>query len=222
MSQFQRIALALVLSATANAAGASQTNTAPVEIFACPAKGSFSRSINVSSGTALWSVEGPSMTAGTARAAVIDPASIPAGWIARLPGAAWVQALPQKIAAPHPPGDYVFVARFRVMPGKRMPKLLLSGQVAGDEGFDLNLVEPSPPGQWIGGGSGGTDDSPGVVAQTELQTFALGTSADGSGKSLGSRPGLYQLRLTLRNTAAAPTLGLLAQLKLTMNCDAKP
>jgi len=207
------------LSATAQA---GETKGGPFAVLKCPASGASQQVYDLSTGMAPWVVRGPGIPNGEALATRISDATIPASWAARLPGAHWVQALPQTDAAPHAPGDYTFELTFTVPRGKRLPRLALQGQVAADEGLDLTLIEPSPPGSFIGGGTGGLDDSPGVVGQDEAMAVDLTTSADGSSKRLGQRAGLYRLEIRTPNGSGnQATLGLLAQLHLTTSCGVR-
>lgn len=211
--------LALLIAAPAQA---GETRGGPSLVLTCPAKGPGQQLHDLSSGVAPWVVRGPGIPAGEALASAIAEPHVPRDWSARLPGTYWVQGLPQTEAAPHAPGDYVFELTFTVPRSKRLPRLVLAGQVAGDEGLDLTLIEPSPPGSFIGGGTGGADDSPGVVRQEDLADVDLRLSADGSGRPLGQRAGLYRLQLNLPNgTGHRAMLGLLARLHLTVSCGAR-
>jgi hypothetical protein len=158
--------LAVLLAAPA---AAGETNGGAFLTLTCPAKGAVTRSFDLSTGVAPWIARGPGVPNGAALATAIDPASIPKDWAARLPGARWVQALPVNQTARHAPGDFTFTLDIDLPKGPRHPHLRLEGQIAGDEGFDFNLIEPTPPNSWIGGGPAMMDDSPGVVAQDEVQ-----------------------------------------------------
>jgi hypothetical protein len=179
-------------------AQAGETKGGPFAVLKCPASGASQQVYDLSTGMAPWVVRGPGIPNGEALATRISDATIPASWAARLPGARWVQAMPQTDAAPHAPGDYTFELTFTVPRGKRLPRLALQGQVAADEGLDLTLIEPSPPGSFIGGGTGG------------------------SRKRLGQRAVLYRLESRTPNGSGnQATLGLLAQLHLTTSCGAR-
>lgn len=211
------VSVGLVLNATQ--LSAAEYNTGPVAIIQCPAKGKMARSYDLSTGIAPWVVEGPGLANGKARATPIDEASLPKGWTARLPGAAWVQAMPVEQAAPHATGEFVFTLSFRVKKGKSMPRLKLSGALVSDESFDLTLIEPSAPNQHIGSGIGAGDEHPDLAVQDDVQQLLLTQSADGSGKPLGHRAGLYHLRIAVINGVEPPNAtGLLAKLKLSAVC----
>jgi hypothetical protein len=199
---------------------AADFNTGPVAIIRCPAKGKLTRSYDLSTGSAPWVVTGPGLpNSGITRASPVAEASLPSGWSARLPGAAWVQPLPAMQATAHAPGDFMFTLSFQVKKAKRMPQLTLTGSLVTDEGFDLNLIEPSPVNQHIGSGIGGADERPDLASQDDVQNTSLSQSADGSGKMLGHRAGTYRLEIRTANGAApAEMLGLLARLKLTASC----
>ena len=211
--------LAVLLAVPADG---SETSGGPFLTLTCPAKGTLTRSFDLSTGVAPWVARGPAVPNNAALATAIDPASIPPGWSARVPGARWVQAMPVQQAAPHALGDFSFTLEFDLPKGPRRPRLRLEGQIAGDEGFDLNLTEPTPPNSWIGGGPAMMDDSPGLVTQDEVQPVLLDKSSDNSGRPLGMRSGRYVLQITAPNAeAAAAQVGLLARLKLTMTCGRK-
>jgi hypothetical protein len=221
--RFALIAAALLaVTALPTGAHAGETKGGPFAVLTCPAKGASHRTFDLSTGTAPWVVRGPGIPNGEALATRISDATIPPDWSARLPGAHWVQGAPQADAAAHAPGEYSFELTFSVPRGKRLPRLEFQGQAVADEGLDLTLIEPSPPGSFIGSGTGGADDSPGVVQQDEAMAVDLTTSADASVKPLGQRAGLYRLQITLLNGASNQArLGLLAQLRLTATCGAK-
>ena len=209
----------LALPALTTGAHAGETKGGPFAVLACPAKGARVQVHDLSTGVAPWVVRGPGIPNGEALATRLADASVPADWSARLPGAQWVQGLPQAEAAPHAPGDYQFELTFKVPRGKRLPKLKLDGEVVADEGLDLTLIEPSPPGSFIGGGVGGSDDSPGIASQDQVLTVEIIDSADASGKRLGQRAGLYRLEIRMPNgTGNQAMLGLLANLRLTASC----
>lgn len=200
-------------------AQAGETKGGPFAVLTCPAKGASQRTFDLSTGVAPWVVRGPGIPNGEALATQVSAATIPDDWSARLPGAQWVQGVPQAEAAPHAPGDYQFELTFKVPRGKRLPRLTLAGEAVADEGLDLTLVEPSPPGSFIGGGVGGMDDSPGIATQDEVLTVEIIDSADASGRRLGQRAGLYRLEIKMPNgTGNQAMLGLLAQLRLTATC----
>lgn len=209
----------LAQPALSTGAKASETNGGPFAVLKCPAKGASQMVYDLSTGVAPWVVRGPGIPNGEALATQVLAATIPDGWSARLPGAQWVQGVPQADAAPHAPGDYQFELTFSVPRGKRLPRLMLAGEAVADEGLDLTLIEPSPPGSFIGGGVGGMDDSPGRASQDQVLTVEIIDSSDASGKRLGQRPGLYRLEIKMPNgTGNQALLGLLAQLRLTATC----
>lgn len=211
--------LAICLLAHPAAVVAGETKGGPVAVLTCPAKGARQTIIDLSTGVAPWVVRGPGIPNGEALATQLADATIPADWSARLPGARWVQGLPQANAAAHAPGDYQFELSFSVPRGKRLPRLTLAGEAVADEGLDLTLIEPSPPGSFVGGGVGGMDDSPGVARQDEVLTVEISDSSDASGKRLGQRAGLYRLEIKVPNgTGNQAMLGLLARLRLTATC----
>lgn len=213
----------LALPALSTSVKAGETKGGPFAVLTCPAKGASQRTFDLSTGTAPWVVRGPGIPNGAALATQVSAATIPDGWSARLPGAQWVQGVPQADAAPHAPGDYTFELTFSVPRRKRLPRLVLQGEVVADEGLDLTLIEPSPPGSFIGGGVGSMDDSPGVAGQGEVITVEIIDSSDAGGqvraKPLGQRPGLYRLEIKMPNgTGNQAMLGLLAQVRLTATC----
>lgn len=210
----------LVLNATQ--LSAAEYNTGPVAIIQCPANGKMARNYDLSTGIAPWIVEGPGLANGKARATPIDEASLPKGWTARLPGAAWVQAMPVPQTAAHATGEYVFTLSFRVKKGKHMPHLKLSGALVSDESFDLTLIEPSAPNQHVGSGIGAGDERPDEAVQDDVQQLLLTQSADGSGKPLGHRMGLYTIRIDVQNgTEKHAALGMLARVKLSLVCGGR-
>lgn len=218
--RFALIAAALLaVPALTAGAHAGETNGGPFVVLTCPAKGASEKVYDLSTGMAPWVVRGPGIPNGEALATRISDATIPDDWSARLPGAHWVQGLPQADAAPHAPGDYQFELTFSAPRGKRLPRLMLAGEAVADEGLDLTLIEPSPRGSFIGGGVGGMDDSPGIASQDEVLAVEISESSDASGKRLGQRPGLYRLEIKLPNgTGNQAMLGLLAQVRLTATC----
>ena len=103
-----------------------------------------------------------------------------------------------------------------------MPKLSLTGEVTADEAFDLNLIEPSAANAHISSGLTYGDDTPGEVAQEDVQLVSITESGSLGGKPLGQRAGRYQLHILVENGATAEyALGLLAKLSLNVKCGAK-
>lgn len=183
--------------------------------LSCPAKGSSVRSFDLSTGVAPWIASGPGVPDGAALATVIDPASLPRGWSARLPGARWVQAMPVVRSAAHAQGNYIFTLEFEVPKGKPQPRLRLSGETVGDEGFDLSLIEPIPAISGTGYGDSSLDEA----GQDEVQPVLLELSADQSKRPLGLHAGRYRIEVAVPNSQPiASPVGLLAQLKLTVSC----
>ncbi len=210
-----------VLTCTASgAAQAADYNTGPAAIISCPAKGKLARVIDLSTGgEAPWVVTGPGIPNGKARATPLDEAQISKDWAARLDGARWVQALPVNERAAHAPGTYLFSLSFDVKKGKRLPMLSLTGEVTADEAFDLNLIEPSGPNQHIASGLSYGDETPGQVAQEDVQPIDISKSGGLNGKPLGHRAGSYRLQISIENGAgAASDVGLLARVKLGVKC----
>jgi hypothetical protein len=216
------IAVLLAVPALTTGAHAGETKGGPFAVLTCPAKGARQTIIDLSTGVAPWVVRGHGIPNGEALATALAEPTLPTDWSARLPGAQWVQGLPQAGAAPHAPGDYQFELTFSVPRRKRLPRLMLAGDAVADEGLDLTLIEPSPPGSFIGGGVGGMDDSPGRASQDEVIAVEIIDSSDASGKRLGQRPGLYRLEIRMPNgTGNQAMLGLLAKLRLTATCGVK-
>lgn len=221
MKRFTAILVsAVALCSFALPTDASEISGGPVAVITCPEKGKLGKTVDLSTGTVPWIAEGPGLPiAGKALATPMTENDIPRAWKARMTGARWVQALPQNDLAPHAPGTYLFTVDFVVKKGKRMPQLSLTGQVTADEGFDLNLIEPSPANQHISSGIAYGDDTPGEVEQGDLQPLELTKSGDQSGKALGHRAGTYRLQIAVENGAAPnAALGLLAQVRLGVTC----
>ena len=216
-------ALVVALCAFASPAIASEISGGLVAIIACPAKGKLVKTIDLSTGAVPWIVEGPDLPIqGKAMATPVDENSIPQGWKARSIGANWVQALPENDLAPHAPGTYIFSIEFVVKKSKRMPRLSLRGQVTADQNFDLNLIEPTAPNQHVASGLSAGDDTPGEVEQGDMQDVNITKSGGLNTKPLGHYPGLYVLQISVENGAGiAPEVGLLAGLKLGVNCGGK-
>lgn len=213
------LSIIVLAFATSTVAQASETNSGPAAIISCPAKGKSMRVIDLSTGgPSPWVAEGPSIPNGKARATPLDAAQIPTSWAVRLTGANWVQALPENERAPHAPGTYLFSLSFDVKKGKRLPTLSLIGEVAADEAFDLNLIEPGGPNQHIASSQSFGDETPGVVAQADLQRINISKSGLG-GKPLGQRSGSYFLQISVANgTVPDAALGLLAKVQLGVKC----
>ena len=215
--------LVLTLGTATNAVGASEISGGPVAIIACPTKAKLTQTIDLSTGVVPWIAEGPGLPIqGKAMATPLEAMHIPVGWSARLSGAQWVQALPASEPAPHAQGPFLFSLSFDVKKGKRMPKLSLTGEVTADEVFDLNLIEPSAANAHISSGVAYGDDTPGEVAQEDVQPVSITESGGLGGKPLGQRAGRYQLNILVENgTTANSALGLLAKLSLNVKCGAK-
>lgn len=215
--------LALAFGTTATAIGASEISGGPVAIIACPAKAKLTQTIDLSTGVVAWIAEGPGLPIqGKAMATPLDAMHIPAGWSARLSGAQWVQALPASEPAQHRQSPFLFSLSFDVKKGKRMPKLSLTGDVTADEAFDLNLIEPSAANAHISSGLAYGDDTPGEVAQIDVQPVSITESGGLGGKPLGQRTGRYHLHILVENGVTAErTLGLLAKLSLNVKCGAR-
>lgn len=213
--------VAVTFLGSTQSAAAAEYNTGPLAMIQCPAKGkATTASFDLSTGIAPWVVEGPGLpNGGKARATPVDEASLPAGWAARLPGAGWVQAMPVTQAAAHDSGEFVYTLSFVVKKAKRMPRLSLTGDVAADEAFDLTLIEPAAANEHISSGIAYGDDSPGAVAQDDVQPLALNKSGGLNGKPLGHRAGTYRLEIRVANTAVmSGQSGLLAKLQLVARC----
>lgn len=210
----------VLLSTTACAA---EFNTGPAAVIHCPAKGKMARSFDLSTGAAPWVVTGPGIPNGRARVTPIEPGTIPQNWTARLPDAQWVQAQPVTVPAAHVPGEYQFTLSFKVKKAKRMPQLSINGEIVADEQFQFNLDEPSPPGKDFGAIAPGADD--GVIEMTtqdDVQFVAFQYSADGSGKPLGHRSGIYTIRIDVQNSEGPhAALGMLARIKLVAVCGGR-
>lgn len=207
-----------------NASGllAAEYNGGPAAIIQCPAKGRLHKTFELSTGIASWMGEGPGMpNGGKARATPVDEASFPKDWAARLPGAAWVQAMPVMQAIPRDAGDFAFTLSFQVKKARRMPRFTLEGAFIADDTFQLKLAEPAPPNDSIGRGIGrmNLDNVVGRAPQDEVQNFTIAETGDGSGKPLGHRPGLYTIRIDVQNSEGRhAALGMLARIKLVAAC----
>jgi hypothetical protein len=199
-------------------------NTGPAATISCPSKGARVKVHDLSTGLAPWVVTGPNLpNGGITRATPIDTNSLPAGWTARLSGAQWVQAVPANRLTPHAAGEYVFTLTVQIKKAKRMPRLVLTADFVGDEGYDLTLIEPPTSTEHIGSGGGmGTDDTPYDVSQDDVMRLILNKSADGSGKPLGHRAGIYQLRIAVMNSDELNSgTALLARVKLEAVCGGR-
>jgi hypothetical protein len=217
-----RVAIPLLAVLLAAPAHAGEGQAGEFLTLTCPAKGNLTRSFDLSTGVAPWIAIGPGLPEGRPLATAIDETSLPRGWSARLPGAQWVQGLPVSRSVAHAPGDYQLVLEIEVPKAKRRPRLRLSGEAIGDEGFDLTLIEPAPANTGYVQGSGFGDDSPGVAPQDEVQPILLELSADQSRRPLGVHAGRYRIEIAVPNsTAEHAALGLLARLQLTMTCGKK-
>lgn len=201
---------------------AAEYNSGPAAIIQCPAKGKLHKVFDLSTGIAPWLGEGPGVpNGGKARATPVEEASFPKGWAARLPGAAWVQAMPAAQTVPHEAGDFAFTLSFQVKKAKRMPRLTLEGAFIADDTFQLELAEPAPANSSIGHGIGrmNLDNVAGRAPQDEVQAFTIAETADGSGKPLGHRPGLYTIRIDVHSSEGRhAALGMLARMKLVAAC----
>jgi hypothetical protein len=207
--------IAAILIALPITAFGGETQGGPFLTLSCPAKGSSVRSFDLSTGVAPWIASGPGVPGGAALATAIDPASLPRGWSARLPGARWIQAMPVSRMTAHAAGSYIFTLEFDVPKGKPRPRLRFSGESIGDEGFDLNLVEPIPGISGTGYGDSSLDEA----GQDEVQQVLLERSADQSGRPLGTHAGRYRIEVAVPNSQpTASPVGLLTKLSLTVTC----
>lgn len=217
-----RVAIPLLAVLLAAPAHAGESQGGEYLTLTCPAKGNVTRSFDLSTGVAPWIAIGPGLPEGGPLATAMDEANLPHGWSARLPGAQWVQGLPMATSVAHAPGDYHLVLEIEVPKAKRRSRLSLSGEAIGDEGFDLNLIEPAPANTGYVQGIGYGDDSPGVAPQDEVQPILLELSADPSHRPLGVHAGRYRIEIAVPNGAGGQAaLGLLARLNLTMTCGKK-
>ena len=212
---------ALTLLAQPSLAHAGETNGGPVIELSCGGKGKTTLVHDFSTGSAPWIVSGPTLAPGQrALATTFDQTTVPAAWAVKLPKARWIQASTELYSAPHPRGDYVFSLTFRVPKADKRMKLRLHGRAVADEQLLIELDEPAPANASIGSGvANQPDDSADDITLAEVVDFDIATSADGSRRALGSRPGIYTIRISVESLAPGDLrMGLLGEVLLTQTC----
>ena len=185
----------------------------------CPLISGFTRTVDLSSGTANWLTQGPDIPT-YLKPRDLGTEALPSASSAPIPGPSWLQ-LHRRDRPTVTEGSYSFSISFQVVKSPGEMRVMLKGRVLADEKFSVELIEPNlpnaapdNPSQW-----GTSAEAPDPAQLTPKDVFDVDLLVGEASGSKNPRVGEYRVVVTVENTAGyANAIAIIAQLELKQTC----